>query len=805
MDLEMWMTRSETPTLLQLFPRSERRSYIYHSMYGLVSGLSYLHREHDGLITSHHDLKPSNILVIGQDFKIADLGRSRLRPADGGSETEGANGLGTYEYQLPEYWSENGSRAKIRHGRAFDMWAMGCILIELATLAVHDWESKKIEEFQQNRAINVIRNRPKVAENRNYPDSSFHNNWVVVEKWVMELRQHPRSSKLLEETLDLALEMLAHEPRSRCYSWEAELDLYNIQHASPSQMCSMRNDSVPVQPFCKGDVQESVLNGVQTPLHRAALKENRKRMLALLDSGWRMSVQDKQGQTALDIVKRSADESFRESFHTYLGQGVDARSTSHGTALLQAAESGDDDALGSLLRRGVDTLAVDSKGQSSLILATVQGHVLAIEALMQSKIEQQLLVKDRIQGNAALHQAILRGQEEIVKELLMYSPDVEDRQHEGKTPLFLAVEASSQSLVKILLDHVPRAQVFTQCNTGDTPIHKAISLDLGLLELLLTAEDSTSCLEHKNQHGETPVWLVLRHERFQAFRVLKERGASLRVGNSDQDNLLHLVSRQRLYDFLNHNLHAFDAADIEARNRWNDTPLTIADRSEYPEIADLLRKYYTGKMIPTVVDGLGSIGVPSKNRKLFYTLGSEADWIRVDSRGYWRHLTYKSYKVYESICQFAGVDEEHSTVQFSDFIKQFNLIDPRPETVEFIWRRLLSSPASDVRNTSHPRPFILAILYMLHIERFSNERPRGDTDQLGEIKVKRRKILKRYDVWVPCTSAITSEYTDKCRVVQVLAEFQEASFFQHSRQEKDYQLWKSLLTKWKKAESGADT
>ena len=46
--------------------------------------LSYLHKECGGLIISHHDLKPSKLLVIGQDFEIVDLGRSHLRPPDGG-------------------------------------------------------------------------------------------------------------------------------------------------------------------------------------------------------------------------------------------------------------------------------------------------------------------------------------------------------------------------------------------------------------------------------------------------------------------------------------------------------------------------------------------------------------------------------------------------------------------------------------------------------------------------------------------------------------------------------------------------
>ena len=117
LDLEQWMNSSDVPAPLQDLSRSERRTYLYHSMYTLVSALSYLHREHGGLITSHHDLKPENIMVVGQHLMISDLGKSHLRPVDGGSSTEGNRGLGTFEYQPPEYLQDNGYRAKIKHGR----------------------------------------------------------------------------------------------------------------------------------------------------------------------------------------------------------------------------------------------------------------------------------------------------------------------------------------------------------------------------------------------------------------------------------------------------------------------------------------------------------------------------------------------------------------------------------------------------------------------------------------------------------------------------------------------------------------
>ena len=74
----------QVPDPVRVLSRRERQAYIYRSISALVSGLSCLNKESGGLMISYHDLQPSNVLVVGQDFKTADLGRSHLRPADGG-------------------------------------------------------------------------------------------------------------------------------------------------------------------------------------------------------------------------------------------------------------------------------------------------------------------------------------------------------------------------------------------------------------------------------------------------------------------------------------------------------------------------------------------------------------------------------------------------------------------------------------------------------------------------------------------------------------------------------------------------
>ena len=654
MDLELWMNSPHVPTPIQTLSRRERQAYIYRSISGLVSGLSYLHRESGGLITSHHDLKPSNVLVVGQDFKIADLGRSHLRPIDGGSETEGANGLGTYEYQPPEYWQNNGSRAKVKHGRAFDIWAMGCMLIELATLIVHDWGPGMISNFRKERAENRSRDRPRLAESRKHEDSSFHNNWSVVENWIIELRRHAASTETLEDTLDVAQEMLAHDPRSRSFSWEAEIDLYEIQNPGDVQLEYVGQGSLCVKPPWEVYRQGNVPNGAQTPLHRAALKEDKTRLMELLRLGWPIHVQDEKGNTSLDIVKRSTDKYFRESFALYFGQGIAATRKNDGFSLIEAAETGNTTIAKTLLDKGVSPLLVNLEGRSALFLAVIQGHNSMISTLLESKIQEQLFLKDKVSGDTVLHQAATLGHENTVKQLLLYSPVLEDRQHEGKTALFLAAESSHEKTIEVLLDHEPKVQVFTQSNSGDTPIHRASIHGHKALELLLNSEDSNKCLEHKNQLGQTPVWLALRHKNFEGFRRLKERGASLTVADNNKDNLLHIVAHEQLDDFLNQSLHAFDASKIEERNRWNDTPLTIAERNGNSDIASLLKSYYLGKIKPNEGENLNENSTELSQPRLFYTLGSESKWIREASGGYWRHLTYKSYELYEQIYTSAG-------------------------------------------------------------------------------------------------------------------------------------------------------
>jgi serine/threonine protein kinase len=105
---------------------------------GLASAISSVHnvkltpQDHEidlQRIGYHHDLRPANVLVSHNSFLLADFGLARIKEIDKGSKTNFKETKG--DYFAPECQDQNFANQIV--GRPVDIWAFGCMVVEMVT------------------------------------------------------------------------------------------------------------------------------------------------------------------------------------------------------------------------------------------------------------------------------------------------------------------------------------------------------------------------------------------------------------------------------------------------------------------------------------------------------------------------------------------------------------------------------------------------------------------------------------------------------------------------------------------------
>ncbi|KAI0576369.1 SPS1 Serine-threonine protein kinase [Pyrenophora tritici-repentis] len=212
MNMEGWLQEETT----------EHRSsgFIYfHTMLALASGLTYIHREIDTMVGYHRDIKPSNILLFHSNdekiWKFCDFGTSNLKPAD----NTGTTSMVTDKYWAPpEFFEEHTEEDGLKHARAHDVFSLGCVFIELATLLHMGADGRST--FKSRREDGD--RDPEASWYR----GAFHRSMPVVREWIEDMRNKQEEGQH-REVLAIIFDML-QTPDERIYSWEVEIDLFII-------------------------------------------------------------------------------------------------------------------------------------------------------------------------------------------------------------------------------------------------------------------------------------------------------------------------------------------------------------------------------------------------------------------------------------------------------------------------------------------------------------------------------------------------------------------------------------------------
>jgi len=218
MDMDRWLE-----TEPKGFNSDKMCQHIYAgALLGLASGVEWIHREIDGMVGYHRDLKPPNILLFSSGeyewlWKIADFGCANLKLL----ENTATNNTAASAYWAPPEFVENADGRT--HGRPHDVYSLGCVFLLLVTITVHGWTSGGVPDFQRNREEFKRQEDPLPQSTK----GAFFKCKEVVDDWIEGLKKKRSDDLKINRVLDVIEHMLKPH-NERITIWEVVVYLYDF-------------------------------------------------------------------------------------------------------------------------------------------------------------------------------------------------------------------------------------------------------------------------------------------------------------------------------------------------------------------------------------------------------------------------------------------------------------------------------------------------------------------------------------------------------------------------------------------------
>ncbi|CAG7562131.1 unnamed protein product [Fusarium equiseti] len=188
-------------------------------------------------------------------------------------------------------------------------------------------------------------------------------------------------------------------------------------------------------------------------------------------------------------------------------------------------------------KAGTEVLGLlDTQKRSPLHHAALHGHLAASKQLLKSGAKANARA---INGQTALHFAVLQGYQSILKPLLDSDPSLVSATNEfAQTPLLLAVVRGSSSAIKLLLERSADAKALDRFKASI--LHHAVSTDkANVLKLIL---DGGADINLQDGQGRTPLHLAIAENRSAVIKVLFERSCRLDIGDKEGKRALHVAA-----------------------------------------------------------------------------------------------------------------------------------------------------------------------------------------------------------------------------------------------------------------------
>ncbi|ESU44607.1 Serine/threonine protein kinase [Giardia duodenalis] len=497
----------------------------------IVSALVYLHgfcgtdvdgRPYQGVV--HRDLKPANILVSedGNRVVLADFGLCRS------AMTSGTTRAGSPAYMAPETLLEGKATP------ASDIWALGVIIYELATL-------KRPNFLEGKEPKDVFINGWK-------PDlSDVKNDFIraILERiFVLNPEERPTARDLckLLRVSDVSvvgmklrvmmLEEALNKANGRIASLERELQ------TKSSDICALKN-TITTQ-TAEIDSLKSELKTKSNKIN--ALEQQLARAIEALEKKTRQRETEMDQQLAQ--VRAEADQHKKEL-----------------EALKLANEHADKhDEKASRVEKALTPEVVDDSGVTALMKAAARNDVKMVRAL----IPKQRNLRDG-NGKTALMYAAQRDCKETVKILLEYEKRIRDNQNHNA--LYHALKSGHMEVAKVIIPHEDPTD-----ENGVTALMRAAGIgDVEAVRLLIPLQK-----EIKDKYGNTAFVHALKNKHIDVATLLRKHEAP-------SWTLLMYAAATGDIELAKSHL-----SDKDKKNGDGDTALMIAARAGHENIVKLL-------------------------------------------------------------------------------------------------------------------------------------------------------------------------------------------------------------------------
>jgi len=168
------------------------------------------------------------------------------------------------------------------------------------------------------------------------------------------------------------------------------------------------------------------------------------------------------------------------------------------TALMFAAQQGDETVVSRLITAGAEVNARNANGGTPLMYAALGGSATVAELLLAAGARHDVKAK---LGWTALEVAAVKGHVSLARRLLDAGADPDVRDAYGWTPLMRAIDTRRVEFARMLLEDTS-ADVFARQESGATALHIAAATgDPALVKLVVAHGADPSAADHD---GNTP-------------------------------------------------------------------------------------------------------------------------------------------------------------------------------------------------------------------------------------------------------------------------------------------------------------